>query len=280
MITVSDNQGHWVPASPIFIAKPGAFFGYHGDPRKVSAAEFADDTRQHPHNDDPICWVPYQWDNSAACQVWAAASGFGPLSEHMLHTSYGKCAVLEILPEQVDGTWQGAAVPLPMLKFESGIMRARVNPTDGSLWVAGLKGWQTSGAKDGCIQRVRYTGKPFYLPTALHVTEKGLAVTFPIDLDPQSASDTGGYNLEVWTFKRTSDYGSDDYKLSNPDQKGRDTLEIRKATLLADKRTVLVEVANLQPPIPQYILKMRLDAADGTAIKADLGGSIWKLGHQ
>jgi hypothetical protein len=280
LITVSDNQGHWVPASPIFIAKPGAFFGYHGDPRKVSSAEFAEDTRQHPYNDDPICWVPYQWDNSAACQVWAAPTGFGPLSGHMLHTSYGKCALLEILPEQVDGAWQGTAVTLPILKFDSGIMRARVNPTDGSLWVAGLKGWQTSGAKDGCIQRVRYTGKPFYLPTALHVTDKGLAVTFPIDLDPQSASDTGGYNFEAWTFKRTSEYGSPDYKLSDPDQKGRDTLDIRRATLLPDRRTVLVEVANLKPPIPQYILKMRLDAADGTPIKADLGGSIWKLGHQ
>src|SRR5205807_7682251 len=113
MVTVSDNQGHWVPASPIFVAKPGAFFGYHGDPRKVSSAEFADDIRQHPHNDDPLCWVPYQWDNSAASQVWAAPQGFGPLSAHLLHTSYGKCALLEILPEQVDGAWQGAAVPLP-----------------------------------------------------------------------------------------------------------------------------------------------------------------------
>jgi hypothetical protein len=276
-ITVSDNQGHWVPASPIFLAKPGAFFGYHGDPRKVSKSEFAADIAQHPHDDPPICWIPYSMDNSSASQIWASKN-FGPLSNRLLHLSYGKCTILQVLPEQVDGQWQGAAVTLP-LKFDSGIMRARVNPLDGSLWVAGIRGWQTSANKDGCLQRIRYTGKPFYLPTSLHVTAKGIRVTFPVDLDPDTANDPGSYNLEAWTFHRSENYGSDDYKLSNPDEKGRDTLDVKSATLQPDKRTILIEVPDLKPT-PQYMLKMRLSAADGTPVKADLGGSIWRISKE
>ena len=39
-----------------------------------------------------------------------------------------------------------------------------------------------------------------------------------------------------------------------------------------------IEVTELRP-VPQYVLKMRLGAADGTTIKADVGGSIWKIGQ-
>src|SRR5206468_8397467 len=145
---------------------------------------------------------------------------FGPLSDHMLHLSYGKCSMLEVLAEQVDGLWQGGAVQLP-LKFDSGAMRARINPIDGQIWVCGLRGWQTSANKDGCLQRVRYTGKPFYMATEMHVTEKGIRVTFPVELDAETAADPGSYSFEAWGYRFSQKYGSDDYKISDPSVKGR-----------------------------------------------------------
>jgi hypothetical protein len=274
-LTVGDNQGHWVPASPIYLCKPGAFFGYHGDERRVSSAEFAQHLKDHPKNDEPICWVPYKWDNSAAGQVWAGKN-WGPFSGHMLHLSYGMSCIFAVLPETVDGAMQAGVVRIPG-KFDSGLMRARVNPVDGQIWVCGLRGWQTNAAHDGCLQRLRFTGKQSYLPTELHVTTKGIRVTFPVDLDPAAASDAEGYSFEVWGFKVSEKYGSDDYKVSDPNVKGRDQLDVKKATLSPDKRSVLIDVDGLKP-VTQYILKMRLKAADGTAIQADIGGSIHKLG--
>ena len=50
----------------------------------------------------------------------------------------------------------------------------RVQPRDGQLYVGGLKGGRPTG-KDGCLQRVRYTGKPVHLPGDLHVTRDGIA---------------------------------------------------------------------------------------------------------
>ena len=274
-VTVGDNQGHWVPASPIFLAKAGAFFGYHGDPRRVSTAEFAADEQRRPKNDLPICWVPYPWDNSAGCQVWAEKS-WGPCSGHMLHTSYGKCTIFAVLSEVVDGTTQAGVVQIPG-KFDSGAMRGRVNPADGQVWIAGMKGWQTNAAKDGSLQRLRYTGKPSYLPTDLHMTTKGVQVTFPVELDPETAKDEGSYTFEVWGYHVSEKYGSDEFKVSNPAVKGHDSLEVKKAVLSADKKSLLIEVTGLKP-VTQYILKMKLNAADGSKIKCDIGGSIWKLG--
>jgi hypothetical protein len=39
-------------------------------------------------------------------------------------------------------------------------MRARFRKQDGQLYVCGLRGWQTAGVMDACLQRVRNTGKP------------------------------------------------------------------------------------------------------------------------
>jgi hypothetical protein len=273
-LTVGDNQGHWVPASPIFLAKAGAFFGYHGDSRRVSEAEFAAHIKQHPKNDLPICWVPYKWDNSAGGQVWASKN-WGPFSNHMLHMSYGKCTLFAVLTETVDGVTQGGVVQLPG-KFDSGVMRGRISPIDGQVWLCGLNGWQSSANKDGCFQRVRYTGKPSYLPTELHMTTQGVRVIFPCELDAETANDLGGYTFEAWGYQPTEKYGSDEYKISDPNVKGHDSFEVRKVTLLPDKRTMLLSVEGLKP-VTQYVIKMRLNAADGSAIKADIGGSIQKL---
>ena len=50
------------------------------------------------------------------------------------------------------------------------------------LYLAGLRGWQSSAARDGTFQRVRYTGKPVQSVSAMRVTRTG------IELDLESAT--------------------------------------------------------------------------------------------
>jgi hypothetical protein len=190
----------------------------------------------------------------------------------MLHTSYGKGTLFEIMTEQVNGVWQGAAVQLPF-HFDSGIQRARVNPADGQVWVCGLHGWQTAGVKDGCLQRIRYTGKPFRLPTALHVSDKGFTLSFDIELDPETAQDPDSYSVENWLYHTTEAYGSDDYKPSDPQIKGHDTLTVKKATLSPDKKSVTLEIDTMKP-MQQYLIKARLHSSDGASIKCDAAGTV------
>jgi len=167
---------------------------------------------------------------------------------------------------------QGGVVPLP-LKFDSGIMRGAVNPKDGQLYVCGIKGWQTSGNREGCLQRIRYTSKPAHLPIALHVVPNTLQVTFSDALDRASATDRDNYSIEQWNYRWTAEYGSKDYSPSQPAKVGRDVLDIAAADLSADGKTITLRIENLAP-VMQMKIAMKLKSADGSAISTAIYNTI------
>ena len=115
---------------------------------------------------------------------------------------------------------QGGVVPLPAeVRYRH--LRARFNPLDGQLYVAGLKGWQTNGAKDGAFQRVRYTGKPVTMPNEPERHRQGHHIGFTGRRSTQStASDPGNYAIEQWNYRWTKDYGSAGIQGQRPERKG------------------------------------------------------------
>jgi hypothetical protein len=262
-ISTGDNQGTWVPVDYIHYVKQGEFIEVpdlsHRDPPPA---------KYSPH----VCWVPYDWDNSNGSQIWVTSDKWGALKGQMLYLSYGKSCLFEVLQEKVGDVFQGGVVKFP-LKFETGICRARFSPADGQLYVAGLKGWQTNGAKDGAIQRVRYLGKPVTMQNALHFTDKGIYIGFTNPVDPVTAADAGNYSIEQHNYRWTSAYGSADYKLSDPNAKGRDKVDIQSVRLSPDNKTVFLEVPGLQP-VMQIRIKMNIKAADGSPLPKDVGGTI------
>jgi hypothetical protein len=164
-------------------------------------------------------------------------------------------------------------------------MRARFNPRDGQLYVCGLKGWQTSAAQDGALQRVRYTGKPLHLPVDLKVEKGGVVVTFSDPLDPETANDATSYDVEVWDYIWASQYGSPHVSTIDPEAdmqkmgdkidieyRNSDKLEVRRAELRGD-RQVFLGIAGLKP-VMQMQIKINVDAADGSAIKHTIYNTI------
>ena len=268
-IAVSDNQGHWIPASKISLVTPGGFYGHVADPR-------LDKNAPAPASfEPPVCYIPMSMDNSTGGQVWVTGGKWGPFEGRMLSTSYGKASLLAVLDEKVDGVAQGGAITLPV-KFTSGIMRARFNPRDGQLYVTGLKGWQSGGARDGCFQRVRYTGQPVHLPVGLHVGKGEIAISFPEPLATADANDAASFSIEQYNYKWWSTYGSPDLSLAKPGEKGRDKVEVTAAKLSADGKTVTLSVPGLQP-VMQMEIRLRLRAADGAEIQTVIGNTINKV---
>jgi glucose/arabinose dehydrogenase len=265
-IITGDNQGSWTPVDRLNWVKPGGFYGVpelsHRDPEPTVT-------------DNPLCWLVYpSWDNSCGDPVWVTSDKFGPFKDELLYSSYGKCALFKVLKEEAGGEMQGGVVKFP-LQFQSSVMRLRFNDGpngDGQLYLCGLKGWQTDASRDTAFQRVRYTGKPVYLPTDLHVKENGVEITFLQKLDAQSAADTGNFGVEQWNYKWTSDYGSPEVKASNG-QPGHDVLTIKSAKLLADGKTVFLEIPGIQP-VMQMLIKYNIDAADGAEVKGEIANTI------
>jgi hypothetical protein len=262
-ITVADNQGNWIPASRLNWIEPGGFYGYIPHARRTPVP-----TEANP----PLCWIPVQVDNSSGSQVWATSDAWGALRGRLLHTSYGRAALFLVLHEEVNGVRQGGVVQFP-LRFDSGIMRARFHPKDRQLYVAGLKGWQTAGARDGCLQRVRYTGGVFTMPTSLKTLNDGIVLGFDCELDAETASDPGNYALERWNYLWSEKYGSPEFKLSEPGKQGRDKMEIRSAEISADMKSVMLKIADLRP-VHQMRLQFRLRSKDGSTINHELYQTI------
>jgi len=262
VVTTGDNEGTWVPKSYVRTVKPGDFITVvdlaHREPTP---------TTYTPH----ICFFPMDVDNSGGGQVWVPSNSWGLPQGSLLHLSYGQCSLYRIVYEVVDGVQQGGAIKIPV-KFESGTLRARFSPVDGQLYVIGLKGWQTSGAKDACLQRVRYTGKPHNIPSSLNVTKEGIHISFPHPLKADLAADAASYSVHQWNYKWSSDYGSKDYKVSDGSE-GQDEVQIKSAKLSPDKKSVLLEIDGVKP-VMQMKIKMDLESENGATVPDQITSTI------
>ena len=162
------------------------------------------------------------------------------------------------------------------LRFLTGIMRARFNEKDGQLYLVGLKGWQTDGARDAAFHRVRYTGKPVYMVESMKVTSKGIELTFPSALDLDAAGDPDRYALSQWNYRWTSRYGSKDWSIQNPNKRGRDEIAIQSATVSKDGKKVTLEIPDLTVSM-QAELMIRVRGEDGTRVSTSIFFTIHKI---
>jgi hypothetical protein len=266
-ITVADNEGTWTPACRLSLVHPGMHLGvvdlYHeANPQKIY--------------DNPICWFPHgDVDNSSGGQAWVTSDAWGPFKDQMLHLSYGQCSLFKVFYEQVDGTIQGGVVRFP-LNFVSGICRARFNPIDQQLYVAGLRGWQTTATKDAGFQRVRYTGKRVDMPTDLHVKKDGVELHFTTPVDSKLAADPESYTIEQWNYIWSSEYGSPEVSTTDPNKKGHDDVMVESATVSPDGKTVTLKLDGVKP-VMQMKIAMKLKTADGQPLNYTIYNTINKV---
>jgi Domain of unknown function (DUF6797) len=291
-VTSGDNEGTWMPKCRLNWVKPGGFYG---------VVDTAHRDEKPTMYDEPICWFPKNVDNSGGGQAWVTGDRWGPFQGRLLHTSYGTCSLYLALVDRQGDHIQGGVVKFPV-SFLSGIMRPRFNPVDGQLYIAGLRGWQTSAAQDACFQRVRSTGKPAHMVTGLKVVKGGLELTFTDRLDPEDATDPDSYEIEQWNYLWCGDYGSDDYSTKTPDfdakvrelnrlrldpkknskaieeltkslKKGRDEVTVEAARLSADGKTVTLEIKDLKP-VMQMRVRGKLKSEDGQRVPVEVYNTI------
>ena len=159
---------------------------------------------------------------------------------------------------------QGAVVPMPG-SFASGPHRARFSPLDGQLYVTGMAGWGTYTAEDGAFERVRYTGKRAQLPIAFHVHENGVRVSFSESVDPRFAGDAARQFAQAWNYRYSSAYGSEEYAPSHFGLVGHDRMAISRSHVLADGKSVFLEMPELQP-VNQLHLRLQVEENDRTEL--------------
>lgn len=260
---VTDQEGHWNPKNRINWVTPGGFygnmFGYH-DVRDASDAAM----RQ------PLCWITNSFDRSPAELLWTPKDTWGPLAGSLLNLSYGYGKVYVVPFEELGGEKQGGMCALPIGSLPTGVLRGRFHPVDRQLYACGMFAWAGSATQPGGLYRIRYTGKPMYLPVSLRARRNAIEIAFTDKLDAKAATETARFAIKTWSLKRTADYGSRHY-----DEK---PLAVEAVELLADGKTVRLRTRGLKPTWGMEIV-CRLKGADGNEHERVIHNSVFALGE-
>ena len=235
-ITTSVQEGDWTPATSICQIElgknEGAHFGAGG-----------------PKNNQPpepvLMYMPRGEDNSASSQAfissekWASLKGDG----NLIHLSSGGGSAWLVMRQNVKGRWQGAATRISG-NFDSGPQAARFNQRDGHLYVNGMQGWGSYTPKDGCFQRVRFTGGTTPVPVGFEARDNGVLVRFN---QPVAKADAATSFAQCWNYHYSAAYGSPEYSVKYADTPGHDPLEIRSVQKLDGGRTLFLEIPQIIP---------------------------------
>ncbi len=258
---LTDQEGHWTPKNRINLVALGGyygnFWGYHNvtDPSDAAMKQ-------------PVCWITNAFDRSPSELLWVDSPAWGPLKGSLLNFSYGYGKVYVIPYEKVDGEAQGGMFQLPIPLFPTGVMRGRFHSGNGQLYCCGMYAWAGNQTEPGGFYRVRYTGKPLYVPVELHARREGMTITFTAALDPKSAGDPANYHVKTWGLKRTANYGSD-----HIDEKPSRVLVAR---LSSDGKTVELDVEGMKPTWCMEI-RYAVNAVDGKAVDGVIHNTVHKL---
>ena len=238
---VTDNQGDWVPTSPIYHVREGGFYGHPAslawDAGGASGLDPSDTLPPARGREPAAVWIPYAWSRSTGDLAWDTTGGrFGPFEGQAFVAELTNGAVLRAWFEAVttaDGEElvQGAVVP-----FRQNVGSAcRVHfAPDGTL-IAGLtnRGWGGLPPDDG-LARIRYTGTP-----PMEVLDAALlADGFRIRLtEPAPADAVPDVRVEQYDYDWWWEYGSPE----------RHHVEraVEAVELTDDRRTLTVRVAEL-----------------------------------
>jgi len=238
LVTASDQQGNYIPSTPLHIVGDGQFYGFLSDkkPREVYPAPIA----------DPLTWIPHAANASSMSQVWLFNARLGSLNDGLVYIGFNNPELFRILLNNRGAKSQAAVVSITQA-FDFPPLNGSVNPVDGQLYVAGFQilGWGTTATRLAGLGRVRYTGAPSTTPREVAPMDRGVLLRFDVPLDPVKAVNPDSYSLATWHYKRTYQYGSPQFKADGTT--GIDRLMPSSAYLSQDGRSVFIGVPGMTP---------------------------------
>jgi len=248
LITASDQQGHYVPATPLHIIRDHQYYGFLApfQPKEQYPAPIA----------DPLVWIPHPVNASGAGQVWLAGARMGPLNDALIHIGYSRSEIFLVRLNSRGNRLQ-AAVASVAQNLDFAPLNGAVNPADGQLYVTGFQIWGSTARRVSGLARLRYTGQPSSLPREIAAMNKGILLRFDVALDSQKARDPANFSVERWNYKRTANYGSPHFRLDGTP--GQEWLTPSSAYISRDRKSVFVGIPDMKP-----VMQMRISWALAT----------------
>lgn len=266
LVTASDQQGNYVPSTPLHIISDHHFYGH--------LPTIAPKEKYPETITEPLTWLPHPVNPSGVTQTWLIGAKMGPVNEELIHIGYNRPELFRVLMNSHFEKPQATVVSFNR-NFDFPTLNAVVNPADGQLYVVGFQVWGTVVKKISGLARVRYTDKPRVLIKEVTPTDKGLLLKFNAKLDAKLATDPDSFNAERWNYRRTFDYGSPHLKLDG--SSGQEWMTASSAYLSKDGMSVLVGFPDMKAGVHQMRIGWGLKSADGLKAENTAYFSPWEL---
>lgn len=252
LVTASDQQGNYVPSTPIHIIGDHHFYGHLPT---IAPPE------QYPESiADPLVWIPHPVNPSGVTQVWMTDAKMGPINDEMLHIGYNRPEIFRVLMNARFKKPQATVMSF-WRDLDFGPLNGHINPADGQLYIVGFQIWGTTAKALSGLARLRYTGEPRVLLKECTPMDQGLLLRFNTALDPKLAQDPASYSAERWNYKRTPEYGSPHLKLDG--SPGQEWLVPSSAYLSKDGLSVFVGIPDMKPGVNQMRIGWGLKSVEG-----------------
>jgi len=266
LVTASDQQGNYVPSTPLHIISDHHFYGHLPT---IAPKE------QYPETiAEPLTWMPHPVNPSGVTQVWLTDAKMGPINDELIHVGYNRPELFRVLMNTRFQRPQATVMSF-WRDFDFPPLNAHVNPADGQLYVIGFQVWGTTAKKLSGLARIRYTGGERVMLKECTPTDKGLILRFNAKLDEKLATDPASYSAERWNYKRTADYGSPHLKLDG--STGQEWINASSAYLSKDGMSVLVGIPDMKAGVHQMRIGWGLKSATGTKAENTAYFSPWEL---
>jgi cytochrome c551/c552 len=283
----TDNQGDWVGSGSIMPINKGSFMGHPAslvwtgmpnspltltrekvfakiNPRLEFDADkkpvkpenivsekiitLADVKKDFPELQLPAVWLPHGVLGISNSEIVKIPDGqWGPFSGQLLVGDQGQSKLSRVFMERVNGELQGCAWEFRS-GFQSGIVRMAW-AADGSLFIGETnRGWGSAGEANEGLQRLTWNRKiPFEMRTVKAMPD-GFEIEFTKPVDRKYAEDLASYQVEGYTYKYQSVYGSPPVNKMNCAVKGVKVSEdgLTARILVTGLRSHYIHIINLK----------------------------------
>ena len=248
-IFTTDNQGSYIACGWLMHVRQGDFLGHPSglidDPRfqepwKMSRDELLKVRKR------PAAFLPHGvMGNSTSQPIWDTTGGqFGPFQGQVLVGDVQNGRLSRICLEQVDGEYQGAAIPFIYNRLGGGVNRLIFDKA-GELWIGFTgRGW---AAGEG-LKKVSYTGVVPAEIQSINLLKDGFRISFTKPMDPSTANDPDNYSIRHFELAWQAAYGTAPSKNTN--------VKPASAQLSEDGLSVVLKLAELQA---EKIYEFRID---------------------
>jgi len=268
----SDQQGTWIPATPVYHLRPGVFYGNQESLASLDLPDapfrltktpkagvpYPEALASSPEFVPPAVWLPYNKMGRSATdiQVIDQDGKFGPYDGQLLVGEFTNSAVNRVFLEKVGGEYQGACFPF-LAGFPAAVVRLAFAP-DGSLFVGMTnRGWSSLGNRSYGLSRVRFKGPLPFAIREMRAKADGFELVFTEPVDPASLD--GAFAMSSYTYLYSSAYGGEEM-----DTKSHD---IVSATRSEDGLSVRLVVAGLRPLHVHELRAAGLKSVSGQAME-------------